>query len=566
MEDANNEMMEERKIAYAADDEKGRSLRTMCQSNGISESDFTNRANEIQMLECFQEIRFSMPSCRWFTGLQEIWLIRMSCVKGMKDLKYCTSLRVVTISHCSIQKMEGLSDCVRLERLHLQGNAIRKIEGLERCVELKTLWLDDNEIEILDGLTNLTNLENFSIANNKIDQIGQALDGNSQLKQLNFSGNRFGSFQDILSLVRLSQLTHLKFGDPHNGECPVCHLANYQTYVLYNVPQIRSLDGLIVSDATKRLAEATFLKKKMYYNMRIKTIKRNLSDAIRQISTMERESVNKAEETAVRVHNLLANCERREHEWSASKAPPNARALSNELRAKRSKMEYALRMQRESIRELRDQKRLVEREATTMTQEMISRLIVELETGGNIRLEDGKPTNVWYNSCVDLVRSRFSSDDFKSLGITDARVRRVTRIHNRFLRNRFEWRMQTFLNERAQMRDDKEMALRKLRKKGLAPPSETVPTETDTSNTRRPLEYLFFSETPTMSTGLGAGHEMIRSVQEGFRSGREYFDMGMDAGVRLCGSLHTADGKFVSATSKEELTNRKLLIAKVFVG
>ena len=36
-----------------------------------------------------------------------------------------------------------------------------------------------------------------------------------------------------------------------------------------------------------------------------------------------------------------------------------------------------------------------------------SRLIVELETGGNIRLEDGKPSDVWYSSCVDLVNSRF---------------------------------------------------------------------------------------------------------------------------------------------------------------
>ena len=32
---------------------------------------------------------------------------------------------------------------------------------------------------------------------------------------------------------------------------------------------------------------------------------------------------------------------------------------------------------------------------------------VELETGGNIRLEDGKPTDVWHSSCVDLVTSRF---------------------------------------------------------------------------------------------------------------------------------------------------------------
>jgi hypothetical protein len=47
----------------------------------------------------------------------------------------------------------------------------------------------------------------------------------------------------------------------------------------------------------------------------------------------------------------------------------------------------------------------------------ISRLLLELETGGNIRLEDGKPSDVWYTSCVDLVQSRIYGDDFQSFGI-----------------------------------------------------------------------------------------------------------------------------------------------------
>jgi hypothetical protein len=42
----------------------------------------------------------------------------------------------------------------------------------------------------------------------------------------------------------------------------------------------------------------------------------------------------------------------------------------------------------------------------------ISRLMLELETGGNIRLEDGKPSDVWYTSCVDLVQSRVFSGYF----------------------------------------------------------------------------------------------------------------------------------------------------------
>jgi hypothetical protein len=37
------------------------------------------------------------------------------------------------------------------------------------------------------------------------------------------------------------------------------------------------LDTLVISDEAKSFAEATFMKKKMYYNMRIKTMQRTFS-------------------------------------------------------------------------------------------------------------------------------------------------------------------------------------------------------------------------------------------------------------------------------------------------
>ena len=45
-----------------------------------------------------------------------------------------------------------------------------------------------------------------------------------------------------------------------------------------------------------------------------------------------------------------------------------------------------------------------------MSEQNIHRLMTELETGGNIRFEEGKPSDKWYSSCVDLVRSRFNPD------------------------------------------------------------------------------------------------------------------------------------------------------------
>ena len=49
----------------------------------------------------------------------------------------------------------------------------------------------------------------------------------------------------------------------------------------------------------------------------------------------------------------------------------------------------------------------------------IHKLITELETGGNIRLEEGKSNEKWYISCEDLIKSRFNSDDMIGYGIQD---------------------------------------------------------------------------------------------------------------------------------------------------
>ena len=43
----------------------------------------------------------------------------------------------------------------------------------------------------------------------------------------------------------------------------------------------------------------------------------------------------------------------------------------------------------------------------------VQRLLLELETGGNVRFEDGKPSDPWYKSCHDLVLSRFCVGDYQ---------------------------------------------------------------------------------------------------------------------------------------------------------
>ena len=105
---------------------------------------------------------------------------------------------------------------------------------------------------------------------------------------------------------------------------------------------------------------------------------------------------------------------------------------------------------------------------------------------GNIRLEDGKPSDVWYTSCEDLLLSRFYNSDFRAYNVGDLRVHRVTRIHNRFLRNRFDAAMEKVARKRS------------------------IRVASADATGKRNLEYLFFGEDPRLNRISGAGNELLR--------------------------------------------------------
>jgi Leucine-rich repeat (LRR) protein len=120
----------------------------------------------------------------------------------------------------------------------------------------------------------------MNISGNKIENIGTGLDSLANLRELNLSNNKIGNFKELLNLNWLPNLKVSCFFDPHYGENPICNLCNYQTYVLYHLPKLVKLDTLHISEDAKTFAEATFMKKRMYYNMRIKTIQRNSTNVL----------------------------------------------------------------------------------------------------------------------------------------------------------------------------------------------------------------------------------------------------------------------------------------------
>ncbi|KAH9572717.1 hypothetical protein CY35_02G167000 [Sphagnum magellanicum] len=119
-------------------------------------------------------------------------------------------------------------------------------------------------------------------------------------------------------------------------------------------------------------------------------------------------------------------------------------------------------------------------------------------------MEVGNSKEVWFKSCVDLVISRFFATDFGRLSITGIQVLKVTRIHNRFLQDRFE-----------RILDAQVLQMQK--------------------GSKMHVEYLLYGEM------LQAPDELQWIIEEGFPFAPEHVPNGSQGPVVLSNSVGLAD-------------------------
>ena len=205
------------------------------------------------------------------------------------------------------------------------------------------------------------------------------------------------------------------------------------------------------------------MKKKMYYNMRIKTMQRSFSTLHKLIKLARERKMNELEALILRINCQLLEAGKR----SAQDAMDQFKVLQKTVQEEILRQDVIYRGLKKSLYEV--------------SKQSIHKLITELETGGNIRLEEGKGSEKWFISCVDLLRSRFFADDMAAIGIKDIEVKRVVRIHNRFLRNKFEEKLESLV-------------------------------DVTNNNYKKSLEYLFYGIDPK------APQEIFHILEEGFRS------------------------------------------------
>ncbi|OQR81027.1 hypothetical protein ACHHYP_16851 [Achlya hypogyna] len=515
-------------------------LDEVCAANGISRKHFARRAHTVQTLEMFLGFWQRMASVRFFVNLKELSIVKHPTIAVMEGLESCPQLESLRIVECSLGRIGPLGHCKKLTYLNLSSNHLTSMAELSVCSSLETLWLNDNKIDTITGLEQCAHLRVLWIAKNNLNALDGGLSGCIALTEINLAANHLSNFQALTPLGKLPVLGSLSLSDPHFGDNPVCRLCNYQTYLLCQLPHLTFLDTLELSPLNKQIADSTLMKKRMYYNMRIKTIKRNISNCVRHARQCFADHVNYANFNLNAVMRELSDLDKEIEDekplfGSFPKYPPGS------LEAKRTKVAAYIQTKTQFIHEMTMAFERLRTQLAVLSKKTIARLLLELNTGGNIRLEDGSDADVWYASCVDLLKSRAFLTDLAPLGIRELKVTRVTRVNNRYLRNRFAERVEALLT------GPDENIKENVSKRGVtvkdadADDAKSCAKEGDVTM-ESTLEYLFYMQPPVLDA-INGTQEQLHAIEHGFRSADEYAVLGPHCahGMKLTNSLALLD-------------------------
>uniref|UniRef100_A0A669EM59 Leucine rich repeat containing 9 n=1 Tax=Oreochromis niloticus TaxID=8128 RepID=A0A669EM59_ORENI len=496
-----------------------------------------------------------MVGLSFFPRLCQLTIIGQN-IEHIDGLECCPLLQELWIVQCHLTEISGLQNCLQLEKLYLYENKISEIKNLDLQVHLEVLWINNNCITKIKGLDTLLDLKELNLADNIIEKIGHSLDPNVNLQKLNLSGNKISSFKELSHLARLPRLSELALKDPTSTPNPVCLLCNYETHILYHVPSLQRLDIYDVSSKQiKDAAESAVMKKMMYYNMRVRTAQRKLAET--RLSLIERKkTLSQSPEECIKTLTRALKFVRTLHKMSFCRLTERNESISDI--SQDPVTEHKVHAKIEALRERLKQwtRRLDEihiwyehdlARATNRMEYTVQFLLMELESVGNIRLEEGCSTDPWFTSCCDLLLSRFSPSDYKTYGITDIRVDRVICIHNSALRLCFEDKIHSLLA------------------------SEDLSSQ----NYRRQLEYLFYVVDPEKCEK----DETLQILQEGFKTTEQQKANGKEGAIPFSNSLsvsersrieyalrQTSQGCTKHSMDTMPFRHGQVIVSKVFVG
>uniref|UniRef100_A0A3B3ZSQ7 Uncharacterized protein n=1 Tax=Periophthalmus magnuspinnatus TaxID=409849 RepID=A0A3B3ZSQ7_9GOBI len=183
------------------------------------------------------------------------------------------------------------------------------------------------------------------------------------------------------------------------------------------------------------------------------------------------------------------------------------RTLAETLHTLTEKKQTLLQIPEESIRtlshSLKNMEALHEREVAHVTSCMdyaIQFLLIELESVGNIRFEEGSSTDP-FSSCCDLLHLRFSHSNYRAYDVTGIKINKVIRIHNTALRLRFEEKLQMLLSDESSC----------------------------LTNYRRRLEHLFYVPNPGI---VPEKEDLLHILENGFKTAEQFKFLGNSTPIK----------------------------------
>lgn len=553
----------------------------MCLVNGVSYKNIAKEGSNVKSLEIFFSGFPRMVGLSHFPRLCQLVIIGQN-IKNIEGLECCPLLRELWVAQCHLTTISGLQNCIKLKKLYLYDNQIVEINNLELQTNLEILWLNNNYICHIKGLNTLQNLKELNLADNLIEKVGQNLDPNLCIQNLNLSGNKIRSFKELTCLVSLQHLKILVLNDPTSTPNPVCLLANYTMHVLYHMPRLQRLDNYdLSSKQILEAAQSAVMKKMIYYNMRVRMVQRNMvetrvclaerkrtllqlpEECIRTLSlelkhlelelpkllAESKESISNSEDEPAELELFSGSSE--EYLLSTDQSTENSEdAATLAIIEKIEALKERLKLWMTRLAEIEACYEHDLAQAINITNCTVEFLLMELGSLGNIRLDEGSPSDPWFSSCCELLLSSFSLSDYKIQGITGIRVDSAFRIFHRAMKRRF---------------DDKIHSL-------LARKHSHITSQTY----RRQVEYLFYT---TDTSGHSENKDLLYIIENGFKTAEEYKALGQQGAIPLSNSLGVTDQPRIEQTLENACKHKarenldaapfrhgQIIISKVFVG
>ncbi|XP_075874195.1 leucine-rich repeat-containing protein 9 isoform X2 [Nelusetta ayraudi] len=545
-------------------------VRELCSNNGVCYERLGEEGCDISSLEMFFSGFPRMVGLSFFPVLRQLTIVGQS-INRIEALDCCPLLEELWVAECHLTEISGLQNCRELVKLYLYDNQIREIKNLALQTNLEILWLNNNCINNIQSLRTLGNLRELNLADNNIEEIGHSLDPNVCLQNLNLSGNKISSFKELTMLACLPNLTDLVLKDPTSIPNPVCLLCNYATHVLYHMPRLQRLDSYdISSEQVKEAAESTVMKKMMYYNMRVRMAERKLAEMRLSLTARQTTMQEIPEESLRTLSHSIKNLERElsmvptglkksksklgDGSGLADRGDPANDDTCDPIMEKKI-LDKIVALKKRLVFWTRKMAEIDEwhedflTQATNTMDYTIQFLVTELESVGNIRLQEGCPSDPWFNSCCELLQSRFFPSDFKIYGVTGIKINRIISIHNRALRLRFEDKLHSIL-----YREESDSILKSY---------------------KRHLEHLFYVSDPETNEK----EEIMRIIEEGFKENEQHSVLATDGAVPFSNSLSEAEqpriehalcqackGLSKYKTDMVPFKHGQIIVSKVFVG